>query len=192
MKKLLKNKSGKGFFKKLFIIIFILLVALAVLIFFNVYGLKDKVVGYIKGLPFFSFLEKKEEVVKPQLSIIVPPLEVQSWCKIQSFYVPPEDISMISRKIIGYDSLASCCVEESIGVDSCLKRETTMQLCINSNVGMAQTVDYFKVDGFFVNEPANYQNFLNNLHKSSNYGCVPTGYPEELKNEIQLAMGVTY
>jgi len=116
---------------------------------------------YFKVLDFQSF---KNDIIQdtPTVQVVTPPVE-NEWCKIQN---------LSNTKILGWDATNQCCVQEWELSDICLNKIIKVHRCYIGDIGTV--IKWSKIDGYYLDDPAKYINFLNIDAQSS---CSLIVYP---------------
>jgi len=97
-------------------------------------------------------------------------LEERDWCKAQVLNVGDSKEDPIWSKIMGFDTINNCCVEEYYGYDCALNKTLSIRYCYTSIIG--GHVVWITVDGYY-KIADNYKKYIDNLDKEhiSNKFC---------------------
>ena len=101
------------------------------------------------------------------------------WCKEQVFSTVSDVRSPRVSKVLGWDNVKNCCVQEYTGWDCALNREVSLEYCYTGQIG--GVIVWITVDDYYVSVN-DFDLFFGNMRKESTPEvCDKSVYPEELR-----------
>jgi len=156
------KKAEVSFLVTLFIIIAILSVA--------------AFVGFKTGLIDSKEVKNQIDILKGNVAsdaALSSPPSKYDWCKIQTL----NTTQYYSNKILGWDKLNNCCVQEYTGFDNCLNKNVSVKRCFIGDVGTIHK--WSRINGYYFDLPTDYELSLFAITDES-FDCSSVKYPSEV------------